>query len=65
MARENFIDVDDYPPDEDEYERDEREGIQFGDAPSWWDDSMPDEWWDAPDDWVVYEYEIGIDYGEE
>ena len=31
--------------------------------PDWWEDGMPDEWWDYyGDDYVVDEFEIAIDY---
>lgn len=65
---------DDYDdnPDDDEYGDDDSEPLDELDSsmdqgddyePSWWEDGMPDDWWDYyGDDYEVDEFEIAIDY---
>ena len=53
----------------DEYEaEDEPEDRDLGDdLPEWWDDDMPDDWYDLLEgaEYEYEEFEIGIDYGED
>lgn len=71
---EEWDDYDDNP-DDDEYGDDdddsgdvdtasEMDARDAGDVePEWWEDGMPDDWWDYyGDDYEVDEFEIAIDY---
>lgn len=63
-----------YIPDDDtdrEYESEDDtddDSTPDDDLPEWWDDRMPEDWYemydDFPGEWEYEEFEIGIDYGE-
>ena len=41
------------------------ESYEEEEPPSWWEDTMPDDWQGYDDDYVVDEFEIGGAYGEQ